>query len=1208
MVEYPSAVAAGPRSGSVFVAVDYLSGLGVESVRPDLIRLVEDVDGDGYAEQATVYASGFNSIQGLAFHDGTLFVMHAPFLSALRDGDGDGVAEDRRDLLSGLGLPPAKNPSRLHCANGVVVGHDGWLYLALGDRGCDVLRPEGDRLVFQGGGILRCRADARDLHVFASGLRNIYDIALDEELNVFVRDNENDGGDYLIRVDHSFFGADHGYPYLYAERPLLALPSLAVLGRGSSAGGLCYQEAGFPAEYRGDLFFCEWGRAVMRYRVQRSGSSFAPVQQIEFAAGGDNDPYGFKPTDLVAQRDGSMIVADWADGQTPKRGRGRLYRIAASGQLAHVRGQGEHAGTDVAAEIARLDSESITERVDAQLRIERRGREALSAVRNAVRRGRIGARGRLHAVWIVAHLGGPPVIDELLEFARSDTDPRVQAQAVRTVADLADPVLTRHRLAAGPGDAELAARIAGLAGGKDPRVVLELTIAVGRLRWPGTPAWLRQTLKTLDPALTHAAMQAMRRSANWPALLALLDEPDTLPTRAIALRAVADRALPEIVDGLIVRLDRERNPERRLQYADTLARVYKQPGPWIYWGFRPAPRPANTVAWERTGAIAEALDRALADSDDSVRSPLLRRMVREKVATRLATLNRSLRGHPAPETVAAVLQALRDQPAVQRRDLLATVISDRLNAAADRLEALALWSVGSDQTADSRLLGLAGALEDGPVLAAALRQIKKGSVPEATPLLIRKLSSPVPNVREAAVEVAAALHVAGVEDRVRELLEDRDRNVRRTAAAAVGTLGLRTAADRLIDIARDPDPGVRSACLLSLCRLRDSRAVPLAVTALADRETQLPALACLAELGGPIQGEAVADLAKRSPTAEILPYSLRILTTWSRDPSLAPAQRRALDRVVADVQGATGLLARWEISALLPPEVAVSLVPRTGMAGQPFAPPAGNTGAWQTLFAAGALGRLKLQSDEVSNAATVRLGYTDFTLTAPATLQFLGSSNGKLRVWADSRLIHQRSESQPFQPDSDRFQTDLDKGSHRLTLELASASSPAEFHLRFRRTSSNLEQEQLIQTALTSAGDPKRGRKVLDDVEKSLCLKCHRVGDRGERIGPDLSGIGGRFSRITIIEAILDPSRGIAPGFDSVTVALADGRVLSGVRVAETERTLTIGDQEGRAHTIAKGDVEALTRQPRSTMPDGLEKRLMADDFVDLIAYLASEK
>jgi len=310
LIEYPSAIALGPRPGSLFVVADFMTGLGTEIVRRDEIRLIEDTDGDGYADKATVYADGFNSIEGLTFHGDTVYAMHSPLLTALRDTDGDGKADERRDLLIGLGLTPEENPVRLHCANGLVMGHDRWLYLALGDHGCNVVRPEGDRLVFNGGGILRCRPDGRDLHVFASGLRNIYDVALDAELNVFVRDNENDGGDYKIRVCHSFFGADHGYPYLYYERPDEALPPLADLGLGSSAGGLCYLERQFPVEYRGNLFFCEWGRAVVHYRPQRAGGRFAPVEELEFARGAENDPYGFKPTDLVVERDGSLIIAD----------------------------------------------------------------------------------------------------------------------------------------------------------------------------------------------------------------------------------------------------------------------------------------------------------------------------------------------------------------------------------------------------------------------------------------------------------------------------------------------------------------------------------------------------------------------------------------------------------------------------------------------------------------------------------------------------------------------------------------------------------------------------------------------------------------------------------------------------------------------------------------------------------------------------------
>src|SRR6478609_131732 len=119
LIEYPSVISIGPRPGAIFVAYDYMTGLGIDHVRRDEVRLVEDTDGDGYADRATVFAKGFNSIQGMAYHDGTLYVMHAPFLTALRDKKGTGVADERRDLLTGLGLPPEKNAVLLHCANGV---------------------------------------------------------------------------------------------------------------------------------------------------------------------------------------------------------------------------------------------------------------------------------------------------------------------------------------------------------------------------------------------------------------------------------------------------------------------------------------------------------------------------------------------------------------------------------------------------------------------------------------------------------------------------------------------------------------------------------------------------------------------------------------------------------------------------------------------------------------------------------------------------------------------------------------------------------------------------------------------------------------------------------------------------------------------------------------------------------------------------------
>ena len=807
LIEYPSVLALGPRSNSIFLAHDYMTGLGEKIIRRDEVRLVEDTDGDGYADKSTVWATNFNSIQGLAYHDMRVFVMHSPFLTVLRDSNGDGVADERRDLFNGLGWPPEKSTDRLHGANGVVVGCDGWLYLALGDRGTDVRRPEGDRLVLNGGGILRCRPDGADLHVFSTGLRNIYDIALDEELNVFVRDNENDGGSYMIRVCHSFMGADHGYPYLYCDHPEEALPPLADLGRGSSAGGVAYLEQTFPAPYQGALFFCEWGKSVVWYPIERKGAGFAAMKETEFAAGAANDPYGFRPTDVIVDRDGSLLVSDWADGQRPKRGRGRIYRISA----ATVSSQPPTRG---------LDSKSHHARLEAQAEIERRGSAGTTDLKRQL--DRLNVLGRLHAVWAIARTGDTK---SLFKIAGHDPDPRVRAQAVRTLGDLFDPVLAEHRLAATQGDSRIAKRLSELSRGQEPRVMFEVTVALGRLRWRDSPNWLKANLRTPDATLAHAAVQALRRSRNWPAVLEWLDLPDSSPLRPIALRALAGQAEAEAVDGLVRRLETSPDAKRRREYGEILARVHRQPGPWTYWGFRPGPRPPNTKSWDRTEAIEKALDRALNDSDREVRLTTLRQMEREQIRVPPETLTRWLRGETKFENVASILS-----------------------------------SYESSKTGDSQ------------------------------------------------------------------------------------------------------------------------------------------------------------------------------------------------------------------------------------------------------------------------------------------------------------------------------------------------SKSPPERH------------RHLTQLALAGGGNSVRGREVYLNAEKSGCSKCHRLGDQGTAIGPDLTGAGKRFPKIHIIESILEPSRAIGPAFRNLSVRLKDGQELTGVRVAETESTLTLGDAQGHTHALRKDQIAELQILELSIMPEGLESGLTDAEFVDLVAFLAEQK
>src|SRR5262249_39413729 len=202
----------------------------------------------------------------------------------------------------------------------------------------------------------------------------------------------------------------------------------------------------------------------------------------------------------------------------------------------------------------------------------------------------------------------------------------------------------------------------------------------------------------------------------------------------------------------------------------------------------------------------------------------------------------------------------------------------------------------------------------------------------------------------------------------------------------------------------------------------------------------------------------------------------------------------------------------------------------------------------------------------------------------------------------------QRGEVRTVQPGSDRFDGTLNTGPNRLLVQVGSPRGKAEFQLGFRRKSTTAEHEWLTQAALTRAGNAERGRKLFFDAARSQCVKCHRLGEQGERIGPELTGVGGRFSRIHLIESVLQPSRAITPSFETVLVVLKDGRVFTGTRVAETAEAVTIGDSKGEKHVIAKGEIEEYQTQPQSTMPEGLENHVRTGGVVDLIAFLVNQK
>ena len=258
---------------------------------------------------------------GIVFHDGWLYIGRRGGVTRLRDTNSDRVADTIEPIIDGL-------PALRHQTDGIAFGPDGRMVIGQGSR--------SDRGELVGiepleASILVADADGSNLRVYASGLRNPYDLAFHPQTReLFATDNGRDvpsqgvSDELNVIVD----GGDYGWPDCWDQDEGSncegAVAPIALFEEHGSANGLAFYAGSMFPQWRDNLFVALFGansgdpsigKQVVRVELMRALSGEWVGKVYPWASGFAN------PLDVTVGPDGAIYVADF--------GAGKVYRFAA---------------------------------------------------------------------------------------------------------------------------------------------------------------------------------------------------------------------------------------------------------------------------------------------------------------------------------------------------------------------------------------------------------------------------------------------------------------------------------------------------------------------------------------------------------------------------------------------------------------------------------------------------------------------------------------------------------------------------------------------------------------------------------------------------------------------------------------------------------------------------------------------------------------
>lgn len=135
-------------------------------------------------------------------------------------------------------------------------------------------------------------------------------------------------------------------------------------------------------------------------------------------------------------------------------------------------------------------------------------------------------------------------------------------------------------------------------------------------------------------------------------------------------------------------------------------------------------------------------------------------------------------------------------------------------------------------------------------------------------------------------------------------------------------------------------------------------------------------------------------------------------------------------------------------------------------------------------------------------------------------------------------------------------------------------------------------------------GNADRGEHIFYSHQTAQCIRCHSLGDRGGNAGPRLNGVANRISRQQLLEALIDPSARLAPGYGMVTLELSNGKKRSGILQGENAEWLKVKIGSNPDTVIYKKDV-AMRKDAASSMPP-MRLLLTKKEIRDVVSFLST--